>query len=89
MHGCNTTVLISETNKLRLVNVRALSRTGGTLQIRLDKVNGPIIAQVKIPKNNEWNIIDSPLSKYEPGIHNLIVQLIDNNYIEIDWVSYK
>jgi hypothetical protein len=77
------------TNKLRLVNVRALSRTGGTLQIRLDKVNGPIIAQVKIPKNNEWNIIDSPLSKYEPGIHNLIVQLIDNNYIEIDWVSYK
>ncbi|MGD1045747.1 MAG: family 43 glycosylhydrolase [Bacteroidota bacterium] len=77
------------TNKLGLVNVRALSRTGGTLQIRLDKVNGPIIAQVEIPKSNEWKIIKSPLSKFQPGINNLIVLLKDNNDVEIDWVSFQ
>ena len=77
------------TNKLGSVNVRALARTGGNLQIRLDKVNGTIIAQVEIAKSNEWKIVNSPLSKIQPGIHNLIVILKDNNDVDIDWVSFQ
>ncbi len=76
-------------NKLESVIVRASSKTGGTVRIRLDKVDGPIIAQVKIPRSNEWNTVNSPLSEFQPGIHNLIVQLIDNENVEIDWVSFK
>jgi len=37
-------------NKLRSVNVRALSKTGATLQIRLNNADGPLIAQVKFQK---------------------------------------
>ena len=79
-------------NKLKTVNVRTLSPTGGILQLRLNKVDGPIIAEVEIPKNTEWNIVTSPLSEFQPGVQNLIVSLKDNNpseQIEIDWLSFS
>ena len=71
------------------VKLRVLSKTGGTLQIRLDKVDGPMIAQLEIPKSDEWKIANSPLSEYHLGIHNLIVLLKDNKNVEVDWVSFE
>ena len=76
-------------NKLGSVNVRAFSKTGGTLQIRLDKVDGPIIAQVRIPKSEKWEIVSSRISKLPTRIHNLVVLLKDDKNVEIDWVSFK
>jgi hypothetical protein len=75
--------------KLKSVNLRASSKTGGTLQLRLNKFDGPLIAQVEIPKSDEWNIVNSPLSAFRPGIHDLIVLLKDNNNVEIDWINFK
>lgn len=51
-------------------------------------MDGSILAQVEIPRGNEWNIVNSPLSEYQPAIHNLVVLLKANN-VEIDWVSFK
>ncbi len=75
-------------NKLKLVSVKCLSKTGDTLQIRLDNVIGPIIALVEIFQGSEWKTVKSPLLKYQLGIHNLVVQS-ENNNVEIDWVSFK
>jgi hypothetical protein len=75
--------------KLKSVNVKAASQTGGTLQIRLDKMDGPVIAQVKIPKGEEWAVINARLKKYKSGIHNMVVLLKDNSNVEIDWVSFR
>jgi len=75
--------------KVTLIKVRTLSKKGGTLLIRLDKADGPIIAQVEIPKNDEWNNVNYPLSEIQQGIHNLIVQLKDNKNVEIDWISFE
>ena len=75
--------------KFKSVNVRALSKTGGTIQIRLDKIDGPIAAQVEIQKGNVWKIVNSSLSEYQPGIHNLVIQLKDNKSVEIDWINFK
>ena len=76
-------------NKLKSVNVRAMSATGGTLQIMLDSVDCPVIGQVEIPKGNEWKVINSPLSKFQPGSHNLIVLLKDKKNVEIDWIKFE
>ena len=76
-------------NKFKSVKVRTSSKTGGTLQIRLDKANSPIIAKVEIPKGDKWNIIESSLFEYKPGIHNLIVQLKNKSNIEIDWIKFE
>jgi hypothetical protein len=76
-------------NILKSVNVRALSKTGGTLQLRLNKVDSSIIAEVAIPKDTEWNTINSPLSGYQTGIHNLVVLLKDNKNVEVDWITFE
>ncbi len=79
-------------NKSQSVIVRCLSSTGGTIQILLDKIDGPVIAEIKIPTSAEWKIVDSPILKFEPGVHNLIVQLKENDHqphVEIDWVSFR
>ena len=76
-------------NKFKSVNVKALSRAGGTLQVRLDKVDGPVIVQVEIPAGNEWNTIRARISGLETGVHDLVVSLIDNKPVEVDWVSFE
>jgi hypothetical protein len=77
------------TENLKSISVRALSKTGGALELRADQVDGPLIARVDIPKGDEWNIINTPLSGFQHGIHNLIAILKDNGNIEIDWISFK
>jgi beta-xylosidase len=76
-------------NKLRSLKVRALSATGGTLQIKLDNTDGPVIGQVTIPKGNEWKTVTAPLLLFRPGMHNLFATMKDNAYIKIDWVSFE
>ncbi len=76
-------------NKLKSVNVRALSKNGGALQLRLNKVDGPVIAQMEIHKGDEWNIVNSSISEFQPGIYNLVVILKDNKPVEVDWISFK
>ena len=74
--------------KLKSVRVEALSQTGGILQIRIDNADGILLAEVKIPKGTGWNTVDTRLSKYQKGIHNLVVVLKDNNPVEVDWIRF-
>ncbi|MFO7447377.1 MAG: family 43 glycosylhydrolase [Ignavibacteriaceae bacterium] len=76
-------------NKYNSVNIRASSKTGGTLQFRLNKNDGPILAEIKIPETAEWKITNAPLTGYQTGIHNLVIQLRDNDNVEIDWISFE
>ncbi len=77
------------TNKFKSIIVRASSKTGGDLEIRLNKIDGPTVAEVVIPKGDEWNIVNTSLSEFQPGIHNLIVLLKNNKHVEIDWINFK
>lgn len=74
--------------KLKQVQVNATSQTGGTLQIRLDKPDGVILAEVKIPKGTDWSTVKTRVSRYQKGIHDLIVVLNDNNAVKIDWIKF-
>jgi len=74
--------------KLKAVQIRALSEKGGTLEIRLDKADGPLVAEVKVPKGTIWNAVETKVSKSQSGIHNLIVLLKDSP-VEIDWVQFS
>ena len=79
-------------NKLKTVNVRASSITGGTLQLHLNKTDGPLIADIEITKDSNWNIVKSALKEIPSGIYNLVLLIKDNNpprSIEIDWVSFE
>jgi hypothetical protein len=74
--------------KLKSVDVKAASPTGGNLLIRLNKIDGPIIARMKIAKDDQWNVISAPLKKYNSGVHNVVLQLEKDSKVEIDWMSF-
>jgi hypothetical protein len=77
------------TGALKSVKVKAASQSGSTIQVRMDKVDGTLIAEVKIPKGSAWTTIDSKLLKKQNGIHNLVVLLKDNNPADIDWITFE
>ncbi|MCX6262812.1 MAG: carbohydrate-binding protein, partial [Bacteroidia bacterium] len=74
--------------KIKSVQVKAMSQTGGTLQVRLDKADGTLLTEVNVPKGTAWNTVSARMLKYQKGIHNLIVVLKDKNPVEIDWIQF-
>ncbi|ADQ79793.1 glycoside hydrolase family 43 [Paludibacter propionicigenes WB4] len=74
---------------LKSIVVRANSAKGGKIQIHLNSANGPVIANVSIPKGQAWQTIKSPVTKLKKGVQNLYITSADTNPIEIDWISFK
>jgi hypothetical protein len=75
--------------KLNSVRIKALSHHGGTLQIFLDKANGTLLAEIKIPESSEWSTVNVRILKLQKGIHNIILVLKDNNPVEVDWIQFN
>jgi hypothetical protein len=72
-----------------LVKFKTSSQTGGTIEIRIDKIDGLLAAQVDIPKNTDWSIVSSSLLDNLSGIHDLVVKLKDAKMVEIDWIKFE
>jgi hypothetical protein len=79
----------SGNKKLKRIQVNAASPTGGTVEFRLGKPDGLLIAVVNIPKSSSLNTVTSKVSKYKNGIHNLVMVLRDNSTVEVDWVQFS
>ncbi|RXK61561.1 carbohydrate-binding protein [Lacibacter luteus] len=74
---------------LKSVTINARSVDGGILEVRIDNLNGPVIAEIKIPKSNEWKLIEAPVLNYKAGIKNLFVILKNGTQTGTDWISFK
>ena len=74
---------------LASVSIRVRSATGGALQVRVDRSDGPLLAAVAVPGGHEWTVVKAGLSNLQPGIHNLRVLLEQDAEVEIDWVSFE
>lgn len=75
--------------KLRSVTARVQSPNGGTLQIRINDREGPVLAEIQVTAGNKWQPVKVPLVRFEPGLHNLFVVSKDNNRVEIDWAGFE
>lgn len=73
----------------RKVKARVTSDNGGTLQIRINGTNGPVISEIKVPKTDKWTNIESSVRSAQTGIHDLYVSLKGNGKVEIDWISFQ
>ena len=74
--------------KIKSVEVRAKSENNGTVQLHLDKIDGPVVAEICIPKGIDWKLIDAKVTRVPKGLYNLFVVLKDTP-VEIDWVIFK
>ena len=75
--------------KLKSVIVKAISSTGGTLQIHFDNANNSPVATIEIPKTDDWKEIKVPVTKFKSGIHNLIISLKANSNVQVDWLQFE
>jgi hypothetical protein len=73
--------------EFKSVEVRARSAGGGTIQVRLDRTDGPVVAEVSVPKGNEWKTTDAEVDQVQNGVHHLIVVSKDSP-VEIDWIRF-
>jgi beta-xylosidase len=74
--------------KIKKVEVKAKSENGGTFQVRLNGVDGPVIAEVTIPKSTNWSTVEVKVSKLQSGVQNLVLVLEDSP-VEIDWIQFR
>lgn len=75
--------------ELKSVRIRAASPAGGLLEIRRDKKDGPLIAQVQIEKGTEWHVVKAPLRSVPAGVQDLFVTQRREQDIEIDWICFE
>jgi beta-xylosidase len=74
---------------LKSVNVRGLAAAGGSVEIHLDKTDGPLLATVKVGKGSDWQTVQSKLKSKPTGIHDLVVTHSDKGNVDLDWVSFE
>lgn len=75
--------------KLKSVSVKSSSPTGCVIDMRIDSIDGPSLAQVEIADNSNWNVVNSTLLESPSGIHDLVVMLKDTKTVEIDWIKFE
>lgn len=75
--------------KLKSVQVSATSKTGGTVEIRLNKADGPVLAEVKIAKSDDWKVSKAKVSGAQPGVQNLVFVSKKGEPVEIDWIKFE
>jgi hypothetical protein len=75
--------------KLKSVNVKALSKTGGSIELHLNDIEGPLIARVDIPEGTDWKTIKAPVSGLKSGVQNLVVLLSDDKHVEMDEINFE
>lgn len=74
---------------VKKIVVKVQTATGGTLEIRLDKADSPVVSSVKIPKGSGWQNIESMVKAITPGNHNLFVSFKGSGSVEVDWIKFK
>ena len=65
------------------------SANSGELEVRLDQLDGPVIANFKIPKGTSWKEMKVKLSSFSPGKHNLFFVAKGGPDLELDWINFR
>lgn len=74
---------------LKSVNVQTRSGVGGTIEIRVDKLDSAPIARVAVGKSEDWKALVGKLDAAPTGKHDLFITLTDESNVEIDWIRFE
>ncbi|HEX2976786.1 MAG TPA: carbohydrate-binding protein, partial [Bacteroidales bacterium] len=75
--------------RYKSVTMKAASEEGGTIQIRLNNVNGKLISEIKMPKGKGMSEVKAKLSIPLQGVNNLVMILKDEVPVEVDWIRFE
>jgi hypothetical protein len=75
--------------RAKQITVRSKSAKGGTLQIRVNGLDGPIVAEVSISPGETFTDVAAPVLARPKGIRNLFVLAKEGGPIEVQWVRFQ
>jgi len=72
----------------KAVELRAMAETGA-IEIRLDALDGPVIARVDLQATGGWRKVSAPVDRGSvmTGVHNLFVRGV-KGHADVDWISF-
>jgi len=76
-------------NKTGKVMFNAMASAGGKVELRMDGIGGPLLAEINVPESKEMQTFTTKVAKVKSGVHNLFVVLSDDNPLEIDWIRFE
>lgn len=74
---------------LKNMVLNSISAAEGSLEIRLNALNGPLLVTVNLEKSVNWKLSVSKLKKYSAGIHDLYLVSKSSVPAEIDWLKFE
>lgn len=75
--------------ELTEVQVRAKSNESGTVIIKVNSIDGPVIAEIDLPESGSWTITATELESYHSGVRNIFVEMKSGGSVEFDWIRFK
>jgi hypothetical protein len=75
--------------KYKTLKVYAASETGGTLELRLDKADGTLVAKISVPKGAAFAEVTAKVAASLKGAQNLVLVSKEDKPVEIDWISFE
>ncbi|WP_198170186.1 family 43 glycosylhydrolase [Mucilaginibacter arboris] len=75
--------------KLKVANGKTLSAQSSLLEIRIDKVDGTLLASMKVVPGSNWNLNKTSLTNFPSGTHDLFVILKDAHPVQLDWIRFE
>jgi len=75
--------------KLKNVAVNARAASGGKFEIRLNSLNGKVIAKGELEKSADWNSATFRLNNFVPGLNHLYFIARSSDQFEVDFISFE
>ena len=75
--------------KFKTATINASSSTGGIVEVRLNTLNGPVVAEWKVAKNEKFATINSTTSKIKSGVQNIFIVMKGSGDVEVDWIAFE
>ena|GEM_PF-1924409 len=73
----------------KVATMRVISKAGGTVELRADAKDGPVLATFNVPGNGVWTEQSITTEGTVEGIHDLYLLMTNGSHLEVDWVSFK
>jgi len=75
--------------KLNTATIKVHSLAGGTIELRADAKDGPVIASFNVPGSQSWQERKVAIDGDIKGQHDLYLLMTSGNHVEVDWVNFK
>jgi hypothetical protein len=71
------------------IEVRARAPAGSTLEIRVEKLDGPVVARVEVGKGTDWKTATVAAKNVPRGVHDLFITHASGETVEVDWIGFR